>query len=521
MTGAFLLVPLVLNALALACLAAFGLHRYAILWLYARTRHAPPPPAPALAHEEWPVVTVQLPLYNEVHVARRLIDAVAALEYPRDRLEIQVLDDSLDRTLAVVAERVAFHAARGIDIHHLRRAAETGSRRGFKAGALDYGLQRARGSLIAVLDADFVPHPDFLRRTVPHFRAAPRCGAVQMRWGHINRGTSLLTRIQAMLLDGHFLVEHEARFRSGRFFNFNGTAGVWRADAIHDAGGWQHDTLTEDLDLSYRAQLRGWHFRYLRDAECPGELPAEMAAFQSQQFRWAKGSVQTGRKLLPALWRANLPGVVKLEATFHLLNNLAYLLMVVPVFLALPLALTAHRGTVSEQLALYSAFFLLSSASVTVFYAVTARLARRSLWRGLALVPALMALGVGMTVNNGLAVWEALRGRDSDFVRTPKYALPDRRAPAAPPGTRAYRPQHSRTMAIELWLAAYLTVSVVVVCARGLWIMAPVLALFAAGFLWVGGASAREFLAHRAAPSRSPSRAPRPVVVARAAEWPR
>lgn len=507
MTGGVLLLPWILNALALACLAAFGLHRYALLWLYARTRRTAAPAAPALRGEEWPVVTVQLPLYNEVHVAARLIDAVAAFDYPRNRLEIQVLDDSDDRTRIVAGARVAHHAAAGLDIQHICRAAETGARTGFKAGALAYGEARARGTLLAVLDADFVPPRDFLRRAVPHFAADARIGAVQMRWGHINGDTSLLTRIQSLLLDGHFFIEHAARFRGGRFFNFNGTAGVWRAAAIRDSGGWQHDTLTEDLDLSYRAQMCGWRFVYLGDAVCPGEVPAEMAAFQSQQFRWAKGSVQTGRKLLRALWRAPLPRGVKVEATFHLLNNLAYLLMVVPVFLALPLALTAHRGTVAQQLALYAVFFFVSSASVTAFYATTARLSRRPLWRGLAMVPALMALGVGMTVNNGLAVWEALRGRESEFVRTPKYALPARGAGAQ--ATRAYRPQRSRTMVAELALAAYMAVSLGVVCARGLWFVAPVLALFCAGFAWVGGANWREHLARRRA--LAPSR-PAPVV---------
>ena len=288
----------------LGVLALYGVHRLVLVVLYARHRRrgAPRPPAP----EEWPRVTVQLPLYNELYVARRLIDAVCRLDYPRDRLEIQVLDDSTDETAEIVRAEVARRRAAGFAIHHLRRAERTG----FKAGALAAGLERTGGELIAVFDADFVPGPEFLKAAVPYF-ADPRVGMVQGRWEHLNRDYSLLTRVQALLLDGHFVIEHAARNRAGCFFNFNGTAGVWRRAAIAAAGGWRHDTLTEDLDLSYRAQLAGWRFVYLPDLSVPAELPVDVGGFKSQQYRWAKGSIQTARKLLGRVLAAPLPLRVK------------------------------------------------------------------------------------------------------------------------------------------------------------------------------------------------------------------
>src|SRR5262245_20682974 len=269
-------------------------------------------PAPA----EWPIVTVQLPLYNEVYVADRLIEAVCRFEYPRDRLEIQVLDDSTDETRGIAELAVRRFAAQGVDVTYFHRT----DRVGFKAGALEAGLEVARGEFIAIFDADFIPTSDFLVRLMPHF-ADPGVGMVQARWGHINQDYSLLTKIQSILLDGHFVLEHGGRHRSGRFFNFNGTAGVWRRKAIDEAGGWQHDTLTEDLDLSYRAQLRGWRFVFVSSLIAPAEVPVEMNAFKSQQHRWAKGSIQTCRKLLPDLLRAKIPLGVKAEAFFHLTAN--------------------------------------------------------------------------------------------------------------------------------------------------------------------------------------------------------
>jgi cellulose synthase/poly-beta-1,6-N-acetylglucosamine synthase-like glycosyltransferase len=305
----------------LSILAVYGWHRYYLVYLYMR--HKDSQPAEPAALDPLPVVTVQLPIYNEMYVADRLIDAVCRLDYPPELLEIQVLDDSTDETCEIAELAVRRNAAQGIDIKYFHRD----DRAGYKAGALEAGLRIARGRFVAIFDADFLPGADFLHRLLPHF-GDDGVGMVQARWGHINQDYSLLTKIQSILLDGHFVLEHGARNRSGRFFNFNGTAGIWRRDAIDSAGGWQHDTLTEDLDLSYRAQLLGWKFVFLPDVVSPAEVPVEMNAFKSQQHRWAKGSIQTCRKLLPQILQADLPPQVKAEAFFHLTANFNYLLMV-------------------------------------------------------------------------------------------------------------------------------------------------------------------------------------------------
>src|SRR6186997_200318 len=304
----------------LSILAIYGWHRYYLVYLYMKNRgKAPDPALPPPALHELPRVTIQLPIYNEMYVADRLIDAVCEMDYPRELLEIQVLDDSTDETTDIAELAVRRHAARGFDISYLHRV----DRRGYKAGALEAGLKVAKADFVAIFDADFVPSPDFLRKTLPYF-THPKIGMVQARWGHINQDYSLLTKIQAILLDAHFVLEHGGRNRAGCFFNFNGTAGVWRREAIADAGGWQHDTLTEDLDLSYRAQLRGWQFVFLPGLVAPAEVPPDIAAFKSQQHRWAKGSVQVFRKLGWRILSSNEPLKVKLEALAHLTGNVGY-----------------------------------------------------------------------------------------------------------------------------------------------------------------------------------------------------
>ncbi|HEX2224035.1 MAG TPA: glycosyltransferase family 2 protein, partial [Thermoanaerobaculia bacterium] len=400
----------------LTVLAFFGIHRFLLVMVYLRTRERQPvrPPDPAV----WPVVTVQLPLYNEMYVAERLIEAVCRLDYPRERLEIQVLDDSTDETREIVARCVEVYRQQGIDIRHLHRT----NRSGFKAGALEAGLAQARGEFLAVFDADFLPEPDFLKKSVPHF-AEPRLGLVQGCWTHINRGYSLLTRIEAILLDGHFMIEHSARNRSGCFFNFNGTAGIWRRRAIEESGGWQHDTLTEDLDLSYRAQLAGWQFLYLRDLAVPSELPVDINGFKSQQYRWAKGSIQTSRKLLWRVMRAPLPWRIKLEALVHLTNNFSYALMVILSLLIFP-AMILRRGTSTAMLLLVDLpFFLGATVSVLTFYTVS-QMAAKSGWRRQILyLPALLGMGIGLSVNNARAVISGMLHQGGTFERTPKYSI--------------------------------------------------------------------------------------------------
>src|SRR5688500_14432032 len=350
-------VLLALYYLVLSALAVYSVHRFYLV----RLRRCTPEPARITA-QVYPPLTIQLPLYNEPNVAERLLDAVAAIEYP-GLLDIQVLDDSTDRTTDIVASRVASMHARGIRVDHVRR----GSRDGFKAGALAEGMRLSGGELFAVFDADFVPPPDVLLKMVPYF-ACRRVGMVQARWTHINRDSSMLTRVQALFLDAHFAVESAARNFGGRFFNFNGTAGVWRRAAIEEAGGWSSSTLTEDLDLSYRAQLAGWEFVFLPEVEVPAELPAALSGFQEQQHRWTKGSIQTARKLLPSIAGAHVRASVKAEAAFHLTNNSAYLLSVVLSLLVVPAIVVRHRHELWWSFALDVILYGASTYSVLLFY---------------------------------------------------------------------------------------------------------------------------------------------------------
>jgi len=469
---------LALYLATLAALGLFGLHR---VWLCLRFRWDRPLPA-AQAPGELPFVTVQLPLFNERTVAARLLRAVGELDWPADRLELQVLDDSTDETRAIVDEEVAALVRRGLDAKVVRRAERTG----FKAGALAHGQALARGELFAIFDADFVPRPDFLRALVPDF-ADPRVGLVQARWEHLNRDESLLTRAQSVLLDGHFVIEHTVRHDGGLFFNFNGTAGIWRRAAIEAAGGWQHDTLTEDLDLSYRAQLAGWRFVYRPLVTAPAEVPAELSAFQSQQHRWAKGSVQVARKLVGRIARADLPLRVKLEAFAHLTGNTGYPYVVVLAAL-LPLVACSDARLDARW---HLAAFCLCTLSVVLFYAQSQRPSGRSFARKLLDLPAAMALGVGMSVAQTRAVFEGLLRTTGEFVRTPKRG--DARAPR-------YRTRLSKLPAGELLFALWFALGLVRAVQQQLWGSLPFLGLFFAGFAWVGTLALREWWLRRPAP---------------------
>lgn len=462
----------------LGVLALYGVHRLVLVALYVRhRRHGARRPAAPAAPEDWPPVTVQLPLYNEMYVARRLIGAVCALDYPRDRLEIQVLDDSTDETTAIVAAEVARQRARGFAIHHLHRTERTG----FKAGALAAGLARAAGRLVAVFDADFVPRPDFLLAAVPHF-ADPAVGMVQGRWEHLNRDYSLLTRIQALFLDGHFVIEHTARHRAGCFFNFNGTAGVWRREAIAAAGGWQHDTLTEDLDLSYRAQLAGWRFVYLPDLLVPSELPVDVNGFKSQQYRWAKGSIQTARKLLGRILAAPLPARVKAEAFVHLTNNGTYPLMVALSLLVFP-AMVLRRGSSATALLLVDLpLFAAATVSVLVFYVASQVAGGRPWRRALLQLPPLMGLGIGLSLSNAAAALSGLRERGGVFHRTPKYSIVRRGEDWR---RKRYRAGKSATLVFEGLFAAYFAICFVYAFQVGMWASLPFLYLFLQGYGYI------------------------------------
>lgn len=488
---------LALYYLILGVLAFYGAHRMWLVWVYFAARRrgegTPVPDAPAV----WPRVTVQLPLYNEMYVARRLIDAVARLDYPADRLEIQVLDDSTDATCDIVAERVEHYRARGVDIHHLRRADRTG----YKAGALAAGLAAARGELIAVFDADFVPRPDFLRRAVPYLAADPGLGMVQARWSHLNREFSLLTRLQAIFLDGHFLIEHTARHLGGCFFNFNGTAGIWRREAIEEAGGWQHDTVTEDLDLSYRSQLAGWRFLYLPDLDVPSELPVDINGFKSQQYRWSRGSVQTGRKLLGRILTSRLPARVKLEAFVHLTNNLSYLLMVLLSLLILPAMILRRGSSAALLLSVDVPLFLAATVSVLLFYAASQSAPGGAGRRELRYLPAVMGLGIGLALANAPAVLSGLFAKGGIFHRTPKYAIVPSEASGGGEAWHAklYRSALGPTVILEGLFALYFAASLVYAAAVGMWMSLPFLYLFFQGYAYMFLLSLLPALARRGA----------------------
>jgi cellulose synthase/poly-beta-1,6-N-acetylglucosamine synthase-like glycosyltransferase len=460
----------------LSILAVYGWHRYYLVYLYMRHKDSQPAPPPAL--EPLPRVTVQLPIYNEMYVADRLIDSVCLLDYPRELLDIQVLDDSTDETREIAELAVRRHAAQGIDIKYFHRE----DRAGYKAGALEAGLKVARGRYVAIFDADFLPSPDFLHRLLPHFRDS-RVGMVQARWGHINQDYSLLTKIQSILLDGHFVLEHGARNRAGLFFNFNGTAGIWRREAIDEAGGWQHDTLTEDLDLSYRAQLLGWKFVFLPDVVAPAEVPVEMNAFKSQQHRWAKGSIQTCRKLLPRILRADLPLRVKAEAFFHLTANFNYLLMSVLSILMFPSMVIRYNMGWYEMLLIDVPLFFAATMSVCNFYVVCQREIHRDWMSRLRYMPFLMSIGIGLCVNNTRAVLEALFDKKTEFTRTPKYRI---EVDGDEWVSKRYRQSDAVQPLIELALGFYFTATVFYALANGIYGTLPFLVLFQIGFLYTG-----------------------------------
>ena len=473
-------------------LVLYSSHRYMVLWRWWRTPRRPTREGGAIplgTGTEWPRVTVQLPVYNERYVVERLIDAAAALDYPPDRLEIQVLDDSTDDTQALAMSAVSRLRTRGVDVHYLARR----ERAGFKAGALAAGLARARGELVAVFDADFVPEPDFLRRIVPRF-VDPSIGMIQARWGHLNRRRSFLTAAQAVMLDAHFVLEHATREARGLFFNFNGTAGVWRRRCIEDAGGWSHDTLTEDLDLSYRAQLRGWRFGYASDVVALAELPADIGALKSQQRRWAKGSIQTARKLLPAVLDESRPRTLRLEALVHLTANAAYPLLLALGLLLLPVLLGTPSADPWLVWTVQIGVWVFGVAPTLLFLIVGQRALGVGWMQTGRDVAAALALGVGLSFNNSRAVLEGLLGKVGAWERTPKTG--DREGRTV--GRTGYPVAGRMTGAPETGLAVYFAA-----LAGFAWVNAydraiPFLLLLWVGFAWVAIASLR--LGRRAAP---------------------
>lgn len=444
---------LIFYFLSLSVLFAFGMHGLFLLYYYRKYKNKKivQPPMP----DKFPTVTIQVPLFNELYVSERIVHTICKINYPKDKLEIQVLDDSTDETPQILIPIVAHYKSEGFNIKYIHRT----NRQGFKAGALKEGLKQAEGEFIAIFDADFLPGSDFLMKTIPHF-ANPNIGMVQTRWEHLNEEFSILTKAQALALDGHFAIEQQVRFQSGFFINFNGTAGIWRKECIIDAGNWHSDTLTEDLDLSYRAQLKGWKFVYLNDVTSPAELPADINALKTQQFRWTKGAVETAKKLLPQVLKSNFSAKHKFESIVHLTSNIVFPFIVIVAILNVPIVLLKNITEAYDFYYSLMSIFVLASVSTFLFYTFAQKTIHLDWTKRILLFPLFLAGSMGFAVNNTKAVLEALIGKKSGFVRTPKAGIIGKTA------TDALRKSKHRkinpTVYFELLLAAYFVVGLAI-----------------------------------------------------------
>ncbi|PYP82137.1 MAG: glycosyl transferase family 2 [Blastocatellia bacterium AA13] len=463
----------------LGLLSVYGVYRYRLVYLFLRYKTFAPRPQSKFPEDKLPRVTVQLPLFNEMYVAERLIESVVKLDYPRELLEIQVLDDSTDDTVGIASAVVKKYFDQGYDITYHHRE----DRYGFKAGALEAGLKKSSGEFILIFDADFVPRPDCIRRAI-HYFTDDRIGMVQMRWSHINTDYSLLTKVQAIMLNAHFVIEQTARSRCGGFFNFNGTAGIWRREAIEWSGGWQHDTLAEDTDLSYRAQLMGWRFVYLLDEDVPSELPIEMNAFKSQQKRWAKGVVQVGLKMLPRIRRdPRLPLRVKLEQFFRLTGNLAAPLVIVLALINLPILIVRYNQGFFHLFVLDVPVLTFSTVSVIVYYIVSERhLHPKGFWKSLKYLPFVMSMGIALTFSNARAVLEAICGVKTPFVRTPKYGIENQTDSSWL--RKRYVPRRLALPMIELLFTAYFIFTVWYAVHSQIFATLPFLLIYLLGYAY-------------------------------------
>lgn len=464
--------------LSVILLAIYGINAL-ILAGIRKWRHQPFPKIHAEKDFRWPLVSLQLPVFNERYVVERLLNAIEKLDYPQDRLYVQVLDDSTDNTTEIIAQSVARLKAKGIDIAHIHRS----ERVGYKGGALEHGLKYVKGEYIAIFDADFIPPSNFLKETLPYLHLDKKIGCLQTRWGHINRESSWLTRTQANGIDGHFIIEQETRSQKDLFLNFNGTAGIWRKSCILDAGGWQHDTLTEDLDLSYRAQLKGWKIRYLPHISTPAELPVHINALKRQQFRWAKGSMQTAYKLFGSLWRSRYPFKIKLEGTLHLTHYLVHPLMFLNLLLMLPLLLGE-----SPLIRIYP-IFIAAALGPLFMYTVAMAQQSKSFIERLKSLFMLVLLGMGLSLNNTRAVAEAITGKQSPFKRTPKFNLY---------GTDVNRKYsdyllpRDRNTWLELVLAIYAFSLLIYALYNGVWGLLIWLTLYTGGYGYVSGLTIKQ-----------------------------
>jgi len=460
----------------LALLSFYGLHRYIMVFLFHKYKKRVV--SPKARFERLPRITVQIPSFNEMYVMERIIDAVCLFDYPRDRLDIQILDDSTDETQRIARNAVERWSGQGVDIRYIHRKDRTG----FKAGALENGLRTAKGEFVAIFDADFIPQPDFLKKSI-HYFTHSQVGMVQGRWEHLNRNYSFLTRTQAIFLDGHFMLESFTRFLSGRFFNFNGTAGMFRIRAIEEAGGWQHDTLTEDLDLSYRAQMKGWKFIFLPDLAVPAELPVEVNAFKSQQCRWAKGAMQTCKKTLIKILKGSFDPREKLEAVYHLSGNITYPLMVILSLLLFPALIVRYNQGWFELITIDLPLFILSFSSVSTFYITSQKALHRDWLKRILYLPGLMAVGIGMSIPGSKAVLEGALGIKSPFVRTPKFSIDGKGVDWM---NKQYRCDIGLLTIVEIAFGLYFTLVTIYAWNLGIYGVIPFLMLFQYGYLYTG-----------------------------------
>lgn len=473
-------IIMILYSIAVGVLCIYAVHRYYLIylywWFYKKKKKKEMLKWPE--GKPLPLVTIQLPIYNEMFVVERLIDCICNIAYPKELMEIQVLDDSTDKTSEIASAKVNEWKTRNFDIKYIHRD----NREGFKAGALANGLKYSSGDYILIFDADFVPPPDILYGMLPYL-IDDKIGMVQARWGHINSDYSLLTKLQAMFLDAHFMIEHTARNYSGKFFNFNGTAGIWRKQAIIDAGGWQYDTLTEDLDLSYRAQLKGWKFIFLPELVCSAELPVGINAFKTQQRRWAKGSIQTGKKILPKIWKSRLPFLVKFEATIHLFANIGYAFMTVLAFL-FPLSLFARNNLNLRDLLFGEiVVFMLATVPILTYFAYSQKEIYGSDKMKLMYLPSLIAVGIGISLNNAFAVYEAIVNKKSTFMRTAKYKIEKKMDKW---DNKIYKTPVDILPFIEILAAIYLCITFIYALKINMWGSIPFVLLFMYGYSYVG-----------------------------------
>lgn len=468
----------VIYILSVAFLALYGYNSFMLTWIRTR-RYTSPPEIVSDPDYHWPYVTVQLPIFNERYVAARVIESVGNFDYPKDRLQIQVLDDSTDITKNIVAEAVAYQQSTGIDIQHVQRK----ERKGFKGGALEHGLATTKGEFVAIFDADFSPPSSFLKKVIPNFDSDPRIGCLQTRWGHLNQEYSWLTRAQASGIDGHFSIEQEVRSAKNLFLNFNGTAGVWKKACIQDAGGWHHDTLTEDLDLSYRAQLRGWKIRYLPHIITPAELPVHVNALKRQQFRWAKGSIQVAQKLLGNLWKSDNSLITKIEGSIHLTNYFVHPLILLNLLLTLPLINS------QSQLLWFTPLFTLAALGPIYMYWTSLRFERKKPLERIKHLSILVVLGMGLSLNNTLAVAEAVLGKQSSFLRTPKFNVLGNHSTVK---SSEYLLPIDPHAWIEALIATYALTLFIYVIINGVWSLVIWLFLYASGYSYIANITFRQ-----------------------------